>query len=64
MSWSKKFLAPVRKLETSKRPSRHGDGQAEFVLLIALALQRQETKTLLSGLLQQRTVHRSSGGAW
>ena len=39
-------------------PSRHGDGQTEFVLLIALAPQRQETKSLLRRLLQQRTAHR------
>ena len=38
-------------------PSRHRDGHAEFVLLIALAPQRQETKSLLRRLFQQRTVH-------
>ena len=39
-------------------PSRHGDGQTELVLLIALAPQRQETKSLLRRLLQQRTAYR------
>ena len=40
-----------------KGPARERNGQAEFVLFVALTAQRQETESLLSGLVEQRTVH-------
>ena len=41
-----------------KGPARQRNRESEFVLLIALTPQRQETKSLLGGLLEQRTIHR------
>ena len=48
-SWSKKFLAPVRKFETSKVQPSERDGESDFVLFVALAVQRQEAETFGCG---------------
>ena len=40
-----------------KRPARQRDGQTKFMLLVALAAQREKTETLLCCLFQQRAVH-------
>src|SRR6478752_6331729 len=52
-----KVLCAGAEVGEIERPSRHGDGQTKFVLLIALAPQWQKAKSLLRRLLQQRTVH-------
>src|SRR4029077_19321772 len=39
-------------------PARERNRQSEFMLFIALAPQRQETESLLGGVVQQRTIHR------
>ena len=52
MSWSKKFFAPVRKLETSKVHPATGMVRPEFVLLVALTPQAAGNQTLLGRLVQ------------
>ena len=39
-------------------PARQRNREPKFVLLITFTPQRQKTKSLLGGLLEQRTVHR------
>src|SRR5258708_33194197 len=39
-------------------PAGERDRQSEFMLFIAFAPQRQETESLLGGLVQQRTINR------
>ena len=44
-SWSKKFLRAGAEVGNVEDPAGERDGQAEFVLLVALTVQRQEAET-------------------